>query len=95
MVADVLLTSRRHWKRLDPSERQRLISLARKSGGRPTRNLSAQERREAGELLEKLGHIELAGSIAGIVLPFRPLSRLATRILVGRREARRVETRSS
>ena len=94
MVADVLLTSRRHWKRLDPGERERLIALARKSGGRPTTNLSARERREAGDLLEKLGHVELAGSIAGIVLPFRPLSRLATRILVGRREARIVETQS-
>jgi hypothetical protein len=94
MVADVLLTSRRHWKRLDPGERERLIALARKSGGRPTKNLSARERREAGDLLEKLGHVELAGSIAGIVLPFRPLSRLATRLLVGRREARRVEAQS-
>ncbi|HEX2358226.1 MAG TPA: hypothetical protein VHH72_00265 [Solirubrobacterales bacterium] len=84
MVADVLLTTRRHWKRLEPQERERLIELARKSGGRPSKNLSGRERREATELLDKLGYVELAGSVAGIVLPFRPLSRLATRIAVGR-----------
>jgi hypothetical protein len=85
MVADVGLAGRRHWKRLDPPERERLIALARKSRGRPRLNLSARERREASELLDKLGHIELAGSVAEIVLPFRPLSRIATRIIVGRR----------
>jgi len=85
MVADVALTGRRHWKRLDPAERERLIALARKSMGRPRRNLSARERREASELLDKLGHVELAGSVAEIVLPLRPLSRIATRIVAGRR----------
>jgi hypothetical protein len=85
MVADVLLTSRRHLKRLDPEERRRLLSLARKSQGRPAKNLSAKERREASDLLDKLGHIEYAGNVAGIVLPFRPLSRLAAKILEGRR----------
>ena len=85
MVADVALAGRRHWKRLDPPERERLIALARKSRGRPRLNLSARERREASALLDKLGHIELAGSVAEIVLPFRPLSRIATRIVAGRR----------
>ena len=85
MVADVALAGRRHWKRLDPPERERLIALARKSRGRPRLNLCARERREASELLDKLGHIELAGSVAEIVLPFRPLSRIATRIIAGRR----------
>jgi hypothetical protein len=83
-AADAALVARRHWRRLDPDERDRLIKLARKSGGRPTKNLSASERREADELLQKLGHIELVGSIAAIWLPFQPLSRLATRILAGR-----------
>jgi hypothetical protein len=85
MVADLALAGRRHWKRLDSSERERLIALARKSRGRPRQNLSARERREATELLDKLGHVELVGSVAEIVLPFKPLSRLATRIAVGRR----------
>jgi hypothetical protein len=84
MVADVLLTSRRHWKQLEPEERDRLIELARKSGGRPKKNLSPRERREAAELVEKFGHIEFVGDVAGIVLPFRPLSRLATWMAVRR-----------
>lgn len=79
-AADVALASRRHWKRLDPDEQDRLVGLARKWRGRNSR-LSAKERREAEELLDKLGHIELAGTAAGIVLPFRPLSRLATKLV--------------
>jgi hypothetical protein len=86
-AADAALVARRHWKRLEPNERDRLVKLARKSGGRPSKNLSASERREADELLQKLGHVEFAGSIAAIVLPFRPLSRLVTRI-VERRQRR-------
>jgi hypothetical protein len=92
MVADIALAGRRHWKRLEPAERERLIALARKSRGRPGRYLSARERREASALLDKLGHVELAGSVAEIVLPFKPLSRLATRMIVGRR--RRAEERA-
>jgi hypothetical protein len=84
MVADALLTGRRHWKRLDDEERSRLLALARKSKGRPDTNLSAAERSEANRLLHKLGHIELTGELAEIVLPFKPLSRIATRIAVGR-----------
>ena len=85
MVADVLLTSRRHWKRLDGPERARLFDLATKSKGRPKQNLSSKERREGAELLDKAGHIEYAGSVAGIVLPFRPLTRILTKFLSGRR----------
>ncbi|HZA58344.1 MAG TPA: hypothetical protein VE523_04075 [Solirubrobacterales bacterium] len=85
MLADVALATRRHWKRLEPDDRRRLFALARKSEGRPGRNLTERERREASELLDKLGHIEYAGSVAGIVLPFRPLSSLATRLLERRR----------
>ncbi len=91
MVADVALTGYRHWKRLEAGERRRLVALARKSGGRPSKNLSAEERREARALLDKLGEIELAGSVAGIVLPFRPLSRIATRFLLSRQKDRRDE----
>ena len=85
-LADVLLTTRRHWVRLEPDERKRLFELAKKSEGRPGKNLSEKERREANDLLDKLGHIEYAGSVAGIVLPFRPLSRLFAKFLEGRRK---------
>jgi hypothetical protein len=87
-AAEVGLVARRHWKRLEPAERNRLVALARKSRGRPSRKLSASERREASELLDKLGHLEFAGSVAAIVLPFRPLSRLVTRLLGRRRRGR-------
>jgi hypothetical protein len=90
MLADVLWTTRRHWVRLEPQERLRLLQLAKKSQGRPATNLTKRERREASDLLDKLGHIEYAGSLAGIVLPFRPLSRLAAKFLESRRsEAKR------
>jgi hypothetical protein len=95
MLADVALATRRHWKRLTPDERRRLFELARKSEGRPARNLTARERREASELLDKLGHIEYAGSVAGIVLPFRPLSSLATKFLERRRRRAVEELRAA
>jgi hypothetical protein len=75
-AAEVALIGHRHWRRLEPDERHRLLELAKKSKGRPSK-LSERERREASELLEKLGHAELAGSVASTVLPFRPLGRLA------------------
>jgi hypothetical protein len=89
MAAEVALTAYRHWTRLSAKERSRLFELARRSKGRPSKNLSGRERREADRLLDKLGHLELAGSVAGTVLPFRPLSRFATKLAVDRRERRR------
>ncbi len=73
-VAEVAWASWGHWRRLEPAERDRLVHLARKSKGRPSSNLTERERREAEDLLDKLGHIELAGSVARTFLPFRPLS---------------------
>ena len=87
-AAEVALATRRHWKRLEPGEQDRLVALARKSRGRRSR-LSASERRETGELLDKLGYVELIGGVAAIVLPFRPLSRLLTRAVTRRRTTRR------
>ena len=94
-AADVALASRRHWKRLDQKEQDRLLAITRKWKGRNS-NLSAKERREAEQLLNKLGHIELAGTAAGIVLPFRPLSRMATRFVerrYGSKEAAKAGSR--
>lgn len=91
MVAELALAGYRHWTRLDSDERSRLFELARKSNGRPSKNLSARERREANDLLDKLGHVELFGTAAGIVLPFRPLSRIATNVAVKRQERNRRE----
>jgi hypothetical protein len=69
-LADVALLTRRHWKRLEPEERRRLGELMRKAKLRPSKNLSARERREASELLDKMGYAELAG---GAVKRFVPL----------------------
>jgi hypothetical protein len=88
-VAEVAWTSWGHWRRLEPEERNRLVQLARKSKGRPSRNLTDRERHEAEALLDKLGHIELAGSIARTVLPFRPLSSSAEWVLQRRHKRRR------
>jgi hypothetical protein len=77
---EIAWLARRHWRRLEPDERRRLLELARKSKGRPSR-LSARERREAADLLEKLDYAELGGSVAGTMLPFRPLSRLVEFVL--------------
>ncbi len=90
-AAEVAWVSWGHWRRLDPVERDRLVQLARKSKGRPGKNLSAAEHREAEDLLDKLGHIELAGSVARAVLPFRPLSRSAQWALEHRHRRRRKE----
>ena len=88
-VAEVAWTSWGHWRRLEPAERDRLVHLARKSKGRPGRNLSPRERGEAEDLLDKLGHIQLAGSIARTMLPFRPLSSSAQWALEHRHRKRR------
>jgi hypothetical protein len=73
-AAEVALTTHRHWRRLEADERGRFVALVRKSRGRPS-TLSDAEADELGMLLEKLGHIELAGSVASIVVPFRPVGR--------------------
>ena len=65
----------RHWRRLDPDERARLRELAVKSKGRPSK-LTASERGEARELLEKLDYAELGGNVTALFLPFRPLARV-------------------
>jgi len=74
-AAEVAWIANRHWRRLDRDERSRLRSLILKSRGRPSR-LSASERREANELLRKLDYAEMGGSVAAVMLPFRPLARL-------------------
>jgi hypothetical protein len=65
----------RHWRRLDRDERARLRELALRSRGRPSR-LTESERAEAAELLRKIDYPELGGSVTGLFLPFRPLSRV-------------------
>jgi hypothetical protein len=72
---EIALITRSHWRRLEPEERKRLSELLRKSRGRPSR-LSARERKDAAELLEKLDYAELGGNVASTLLPFRPFGRI-------------------
>jgi predicted ArsR family transcriptional regulator len=53
-IAQVALLARRHMQKLEPDERSRLASLVKKSKGRPSRNLSANEREEMLRLVRKL-----------------------------------------
>ena len=84
-AAEVAWIANRHWRRLDREERGRLRELLLKSRGRPSR-LTASERRQANELLHKLDYAEMGGSVAAVLLPFRPLGRLVESALgrVGR-----------
>ena len=68
-LADVALLTRSHWKRLEPEERRRLLELARKAKLRPSKNLSARERREASQLLDKLDYAEFTGSAVKRFVP--------------------------
>lgn len=69
------MITRNHWKQLEPEERKRLSQLIRKSRGRPSK-LTASERQEASELLEKLEYAKLGGDLVTTFLPFRPFGRL-------------------
>lgn len=53
-VAQLALLIRRHLILLEPDERARLTKLVAQSKGRPTKNLSANERQEMLRLVRKL-----------------------------------------
>ena len=53
-VAQLALLIRRHLSLLEPDERGRLAKLVGQSRGRPTKNLSANEREELLRLVGKL-----------------------------------------
>lgn len=93
---EIAWVARRHWRRLEPGERKRLLTLVRKSRGRPSR-LSEGERREALGLLDKLDYPAFGGIVAGTLLPFRPFARLVEWTLgrparARRRDAEAAET---
>jgi hypothetical protein len=87
---EVAWMANRHWRLLEPEERKRLIELAKKSKGRPSR-LSARERQEADVLLNKLEYAALGGDVARTVIPFRPVGRLVE-FALGRAARRRPGT---
>jgi hypothetical protein len=68
-VAEVLWLARRHWQRLEPDERARLMELVRESRARPGK-LKRSQREELQQLLDKLGHWEFAGGAVRRSVPF-------------------------
>jgi hypothetical protein len=79
-AAQVLMLAQRHWHRLEPHERRRLIALVRQGRGR-SRNLSARDRAELARLIAKADPRLFAGLVAQRFSPV-PLPR---RIVRGRR----------
>ena len=65
MVFELAVTLRRHWRRLDPTERAELAELIRKSQGRPSR-LDAGERMRVRRLVAKLEPAQIARSVVPI-----------------------------
>lgn len=64
------IAAREHWQRLTPPERERLQTLLRTSGGRPS-NLAEAERLELRALLRMLDLGELGKRLAMNAAPIR------------------------
>lgn len=79
-AGQIVLLARRHWHRLEPAERRRLIALVRSGHGRP-RNLSERDRAELARLVAKADPRLFAGLVAQ---RFSPVP-LPARVVYGRR----------
>ena len=79
-AGQVVLMARRHWQRLEPAERRRLMTLVRQGRGRP-RNLTPTERTELARLIAKADPRLFAGLVAQ---RFSPVP-LPGRVVRGRR----------
>ena len=79
-AAQIIMLVRRHWHRLEPAERRRVVVLVRQTHGRP-RNLSGSERLELARLIAKADPRLFAGIVAQRFSPV-PLPR---RVVRGRR----------
>jgi len=79
-AAQVVMLARRHWHRLEPYERRRLITLVRVAGGRRGR-LTPAERYELVRLISKADPRLFAGLV---VEKFSPV-RLPRRVVQGKR----------
>lgn len=79
-AGQVLILARRHWHRLEPDERRRLIALVRQGHGRRS-NLSAGDRAELARLIAKADP-RLFASL--VVQRFSPVP-LPSRLIRGKR----------
>ncbi len=78
LAGKIVLLARKHWHRLEPTERRRLISLVRQGHGRP-KNLSAGDRDELIRLIHKADPLLFAQVVAQRFSPVPLPSRLAGR----------------
>ena len=78
-AGEIVMLAHRHWHRLEPDERRRLLALVRRGRGRG-RNLSVAERTELARLIAKADPRLFAGLVAQRFSPV-PLPR---RIVRGR-----------
>ena len=76
-AARIAMLARRHWHRLEPTERQRLVTLMRTAGGRRGR-LSSEEWTEMAHLVAKADPRGFAGLVAERFSPV-PLPRRVVR----------------
>lgn len=67
-LGEVLVMAQSHLERLEPRERRRIVELVRAGHGR-TRNLTARERAELGDLVEKAAPREFAAHAAQKLSP--------------------------
>ncbi|MGN6866914.1 MAG: hypothetical protein ACTHMY_00770 [Solirubrobacteraceae bacterium] len=81
-AAQIIMLARRHWHRLEPAERRRVVVLVRQTHGRP-RNLSGSERLELARLIAKADPRLFAGIVAE---RFSPVP-LPGRVVRGRRRS--------
>lgn len=62
-AAQVVMLARRHWHRLEPDERRRLMALVRRAGGQRG-HLSSGDRAELARLIAKADPRMFAGLVA-------------------------------
>jgi hypothetical protein len=79
-AARVVMLARRHWHKLEPHERRRVITLVRVAGGRRGR-LTSGERLELVRLIAKADPRLFAGLVAERFSPVR----LPRRVVQGKR----------
>ena len=70
VAAEAAVATRRHWERIEPGTRRRLVELVAKSKGRPS-NLTPAEKRELRSLSRKLHLFRLGRDLAVVASPLR------------------------
>jgi hypothetical protein len=70
IAAEAALATKKHWDRLPPGTRQRVVGLVAKSKGRPS-NLSAAEKKELRSLVRQLHLVRLGRDLAVVASPLR------------------------